>query len=70
VQSITAYAASLEDLVFGTGNHQHLPERGIPLDKAHFLQEVSAHSPGGLTEELGDVENAEAGRRTEPAGQL
>jgi hypothetical protein len=70
VKAIAADTASLQDLVFCARNHQHLPEHAVALDVTSLLQEIGPHSSGGLTEELGDVQNAEVGRRPEPGGQL
>jgi hypothetical protein len=70
MQPITAYPATLEDLVFCPRHHEHLPEQGVPLHVASLFQEVGPYSPGGLTEELGDVEDAEVGCRAEANGQL
>jgi hypothetical protein len=68
MKPVTAYAASLEDLVFCPGHYQHLAEQRVPLDIADFFQEVRSHSSGGLAEELGDVEDTKLGRRAETDG--
>ena len=70
VEAIAADPARLEDLVAGTGDHDRLAEPGPPLHIARLLEEVRADAAGGLAEELGDVEDAEAGRRTKSGRQV
>jgi hypothetical protein len=70
MKPIAPHSGSLQNLVFRSRDNQHLPEHGVPLDVADLFQKIGAHTTGGLTEEFGDVEDAEAGRWAEPSRQL
>jgi hypothetical protein len=70
MEAVATHATSLQDLVLGTRNHQDLPELWMPLYVLSLLQQVGTDPAGGLTEELGDVENTQTRGGPEPRRQL
>ena len=61
MKAVTADSCALQDLIPCPRHHQHLPERRVALYVPSLLEKIGADSPRGLAEELGDVEDAEAG---------
>lgn len=70
MEPVATHAATLENLVPRARHNQHLPELRIPLDVTSLLQKVRPDSSRGLTEKFRYVQDAEAGPRPEPCGQL
>lgn len=60
MKPVASHSAGLEDRIVWTGYDKHLTKVGTGLDVTRLLQQIGLDSAGGLTEELGDVQNTKS----------
>ena len=68
MQPVTANTGGFVNGVEGSRNHEYLTQIRPSLYIAGLLQQIGPHAAGGLTEELGDIQNAK-GVRSESSRQ-